>query len=306
MGEGGPAQGDQQVVIYSDYNNGNHFDGSGAFIEANFFQEQLITAADIGTTWRFEFDAKLGDIGGQTTASAFFKTIQTVPCCSANVFPIDMTYIPATWNTYAIDLTIDPSFEGQLLQFGFASFTTAAQFSGMFYDNVRFDLAPLSVGFDVKPGSCPNPINSRARGVLPTALLGSEDFDVSLVDVDSLRLNGVAPLFWSNEDTGSPYDGQTCGCAANGPDGFLDLTMHFANRDIIDSINPSERGEYEVVLTGRLLDGTEIEGQDCVLVVGGGGAGDPRFSSESQANRRRDKMRTFRNMGPVVPSPTDR
>ena len=46
VGQGGPAQGDQQLVVYSDYNNGDH--GNGNFIEANVFQEQMVGAADVG------------------------------------------------------------------------------------------------------------------------------------------------------------------------------------------------------------------------------------------------------------------
>ena len=67
LGQGGPSQGDQQLVVYSDYNNGNHGDGSNGIIETNVFREQFIGGADVGSTWRFEFDAKRGNIDGATT-----------------------------------------------------------------------------------------------------------------------------------------------------------------------------------------------------------------------------------------------
>ena len=41
---------------------------------------------------------------------------------------------------------------------------------------------------DIKPGSCPNPINVKSKGVLPTEILGTEDFDVTMVDPASVRL----------------------------------------------------------------------------------------------------------------------
>jgi hypothetical protein len=52
----------------------------------------------------------------------------------------------------------------------------------------------LAVEFDIKPQSCPNPFNTKSQGVLPAAILGTEGFDVSMVDPASLLLEGVAPL----------------------------------------------------------------------------------------------------------------
>lgn len=55
---------------------------------------------------------------------------------------------------------------------------------------------PSQVPVDVKPTSCPNPLNVGSKGVLPIAILGAEDFDVTTVDPESVRLEGVAPLRW--------------------------------------------------------------------------------------------------------------
>ncbi len=47
---------------------------------------------------------------------------------------------------------------------------------------------------DIKPGSCPNPVNPKSKGVEPMAVVGSESFDVMQVDIDSLtvaRADGV-------------------------------------------------------------------------------------------------------------------
>jgi hypothetical protein len=60
LGEGGAAQGDQVLVIISDYNNADQ--GIGRRIEANTFRERTITAADLGSTLTFSFDAKRGNI----------------------------------------------------------------------------------------------------------------------------------------------------------------------------------------------------------------------------------------------------
>jgi hypothetical protein len=60
LGEGGVDQGDQVLVIISDYNNADQ--GIGRRIEANTFRERTITAADMGNTITFRFDAKRGNI----------------------------------------------------------------------------------------------------------------------------------------------------------------------------------------------------------------------------------------------------
>ena len=55
-----PGHAAQDLVIFSDYNNGDH--AAGNQIEANVFQEQTVAAADVGRTWTFRFDAKLGNL----------------------------------------------------------------------------------------------------------------------------------------------------------------------------------------------------------------------------------------------------
>jgi hypothetical protein len=128
-----------------------------------------------------------------------------------------------------------------------------------------------SYALDVKPGSCPNPLNTRSNGVIPVALLGSEEWDVRDIDASSLRLNGVAPIKANFEDVAAPYDGSDdCGCTVEGPDGYEDLTLKFGLQDIYRTLGQVYRGdERTLVLTGSLLDGTRFEARDCVLIVGG-------------------------------------
>jgi hypothetical protein len=285
VGEGGPAQGDQQLSVYSDYNNGNHRDGSNAIIESNVFQEQIISGADVGTTWRFKFDARRGNIAGASRAGAFFKTINPAAGFAlTNYIPIDMTSIPDAWGNYSISIFIDPSLQGQLLQFGFINWASNSEASGIFYDNVSFGLMPLAVGFDIKPGSCPNPLNNVSRGVLPVAVLGAEDFDVTTIDVASLKLEGVDPLRSDLEDVSGPFAAELCGCTASGPDGSLDLTLKFDTQDLMAAIGPYPKGERVLTLTGMLLDGTPIEGKDCVVVIGPS-ALQPRLGPERERSR---------------------
>ncbi len=185
----------------------------------------------------------------------------------------------------AID--IDKDLVGQFLQFGFLNTASNYEASGIFYDNVNFDMAASSVVLDIRPGSCPNPINGSSRGVLPVAILGTDGFDVSNIDVSTLRLEGVAPLRWNYSDSGdSDYicgcEGQLAGIAtsegtdASGMDERDDLNLKFSTQDILAMIGSPAHGEKVVLtLTGSLLDGTPIEAQDCVVGVGGGGPDRP-------------------------------
>ncbi len=134
-------------------------------------------------------------------------------------------------------------------------------------------VAPREVAIDIKPGSCPNPLNVKSRGVLPVAILGSEDLDVNTIEVASIRLAGVAPVRNSYEDVATPVpDGNECECTTEGPDGYTDLALKFKTQDIVSELGEVADGEVLVLtLTGCLFDGTIIEGQDCIVSVGNAG-----------------------------------
>jgi DNA-binding beta-propeller fold protein YncE len=139
------------------------------------------------------------------------------------------------------------------------------------------DVCPvIPVPFDIKPMSCRNPLRIKRSGVVPTAVLGAEDFDVTQVDPATLRLEGVAPLRWSFEDVETPYVpylGKTdpYDCHAVGPDGYLDMTVKFLRYEIVEAIGPVEHRDVLVLtLTGNLLPeygGMPILGEDVVVVI---------------------------------------
>lgn len=133
-----------------------------------------------------------------------------------------------------------------------------------------FPLASSAVEFDIKPQSCPNPLNTKSKGVLPAAILGTDGLDVSEVDPTTLELEGVAPLRWYLEDVSRPVDPRVdvCDCTEDTADGFMDLTLKFDNQEIVAALGAVSDGDVLVLtLTGMLLDGTAIEGQDCVAII---------------------------------------
>ena len=141
---------------------------------------------------------------------------------------------------------------------------------------VTIGTATIQVAVDIKPGSCPNPLNVKDKGVLPVAILGTADFDVTTVDIASIRLSGVAPVRSALEDVATPVgDGaDECACTSDGPDGYLDLKLKFDVQAIVAALGPVHDGDVApLMLTGTLLEesgGLPIEGKDCVIILSKG------------------------------------
>lgn len=127
-------------------------------------------------------------------------------------------------------------------------------------------LAHIDVAVDIKPRSCPNPLNVKSKGVLPVAILGTEDFDV--LDIASALLEGVAPVDLAYEDVSTPFHGELCDCHEAGPDGYLDLVLHFDTQEIVSALGPVTNGDVLLLmLEGEDVNGFPIMGSDCVRIV---------------------------------------
>jgi hypothetical protein len=134
----------------------------------------------------------------------------------------------------------------------------------------------ISVYVDIKPGSCPNPLNVKSKGVLPVAVLGTEDFDVTDIDPDTIELTlegveeGVSPLRWNYEDVATPFEGELCDCHELEGDGYMDLTLKFDTQELVgelDLCDFDDGDEIPLTITGYLYDGREIKGEDCIRVL---------------------------------------
>jgi hypothetical protein len=129
------------------------------------------------------------------------------------------------------------------------------------------------VAIDIKPGSCPNPLNVKSGGVLPVAVLGTADFDVTHIEPESIRLHGVPALRFGFEDVSTPFEGLTdnCGgCTSQGADGFMDMTFKFDKAAVVAALGGVQDGScVKVALTGELRDefgGSPIHGSDSVKI----------------------------------------
>jgi len=132
--------------------------------------------------------------------------------------------------------------------------------------------SPLPVPLDIKPASCPNPLNVKSKGVLPVAILGTVDFDVTEVDVTTVTLEGVGPLRSNLEDVATPFQPFTgkedaLDCYEDAGDGRTDLTLKFDWQAVVGVLGPVNDGDVVVVaVSGKLLDGTSFEGEDVIVI----------------------------------------
>lgn len=113
-------------------------------------------------------------------------------------------------------------------------------------------IQPLS--FDVGPSQ----VNLNGNGVLPITLLSTADFDVTSLDLGTLRLAGAAATHHVFQDV-------------NG-DGTLDLVMQFRRDEFIDEYAAALRADLEdgtldgnhqlieLALTGQTLNGADVLG----------------------------------------------
>jgi hypothetical protein len=112
-----------------------------------------------------------------------------------------------------------------------------------------------TVSIDVKPGSDPNCFNINSHGVVPVAILGTQEFDATEIDPTSLSFGGLVVRVRGNK-------GPLCSIDYSNNDPYLDLICHFE-----DDSSMWAPGNSEATLTGELFDGTPIEGSDSICIV---------------------------------------
>lgn len=108
-------------------------------------------------------------------------------------------------------------------------------------------LSEIKVNFDITP----QVINIKKKGVTPTVIYSTVDFDATTIDLTTLSINGLsvkeAHAQRHKEDVNM--------------DGLIDLTLHFDTQSM--GLVP---GNFEAVLKGKTLNGDKFSGSDKVLV----------------------------------------
>ncbi len=201
-----------------------------------------------------ELDPVSGTFYYITTPSAFLVNIDligtfiskvefTIPACTLVRSPGGDWYTISNNRLYSIDIStgaaspIGPPVLGQICGTAFAPEKPVV----------------YAVDIDIKPGSYPNSINMKSKGVIPVALLGSDWLDVYDVRKTTLRF-GPGPS--------APAPERVAFEDVNG-DGFMDLICHFRTQDV-----PLEEWHTKCCLRVELLDGTPLRGCDEIRIVG--------------------------------------
>jgi hypothetical protein len=158
-----------------------------------------------------------------------------------------------TSGTYVVGVS---SYPRRLQNGGTTSSNTIGTNSNGDYTLIISGVTPplVQINIDIKPGSGEvAPINPKARGKIPVALLGSSEFVVA--DVDTAKLTfGHSGNEASLSKCSDPGD-------VNG-DVFPDMVCHFENQDA--KFQPTDD---EAILRGQLQDGRQFEGRGWLKVV---------------------------------------
>ena len=109
----------------------------------------------------------------------------------------------------------------------------------------------IPIAIDIKPGSFPNSINPRSHGVLQVVVLGTPTFDVTTVDVASLKFG--------------PGSASAVRSAFEDVDGDGDLDLLLAFRTAQSGI---ACGDTAASLSGSSNAGQPLKGSDSVRTVG--------------------------------------
>lgn len=150
----------------------------------------------------------------------------------------------------------------------------------------------IEVPVDMKPGSCPNSYNIGEKGVLPAAILGTDEFDVQDIDPATIRLvtcneenpeAGVAPLRWSYEKVARPVEDGDCDYDAcdsyncwqasfigDTGDGYTDLALKFDSVAVSSYLGTASPGCTKVRVIGTLKEdagGQDFEGCDTLRII---------------------------------------
>lgn len=126
------------------------------------------------------------------------------------------------------------------------------------FDNVEITIPGNDLVIDIKPGSELNPINLGARGVLPVAVLATEDFDATDPGIGWIELS-------DSELTGTCVPQKSSFEDING-DGFVDLMLHFSLPDLVAS-DCIDASTAELTLSIETMNGAQSSGSDAVSII---------------------------------------
>ena len=171
------------------------------------------------------------------------------PTCGPSVFVDETSLVAGPGGRSLSDQKIQ-ALQALIDQHGAGSVYMSISIGGGF---VEVHSLVKAVAMDIKPGDNPNTVNPRSRGVIPVAIITTETFDATSIDLASLRFGATgqeaAPVRSVFDDVDS--------------DGDIDLLVFFRSSDT--DIGCETLFTY---ISGVTMTGEAIAGTDSVAMVG--------------------------------------
>jgi len=168
-----------------------------------------------------------------------------------------------------------------LLTFVFAIFLSCTTSLTAFGQVNEVGGSDLVMSIDIKPGNCTNIVNAKSMGILPIAIIGSQDLNVGDIDKKSIKLeyegqpltiHGKEISFFKKAFT---YDvtappSETVTCDDEFPDGINDLIIKYKIKTITNALMEAgvkyKNGDKITLTVSATANGETFKGSDIITI----------------------------------------
>jgi hypothetical protein len=130
-------------------------------------------------------------------------------------------------------------------------FAITAQASNLFGGG-----GPIAMAIDIKPGDTKNIVRPSSGRVIPVAIFGSSDLNVTAINPRTIKLNGVDVMLVGKSDK------SLCQQTDINDDNYQDLLC-----DVRTTGFKVSAGEYKIILKAATYDGVSLRGEDRIRIV---------------------------------------
>ena len=115
---------------------------------------------------------------------------------------------------------------------------------------------PHAMTIDIKPGDSKNIVRASSGRVIPVAIFGSRDLDVTAINPRTIRLNGVDIMLVGKSDK------SLCRQTDINDDSYEDLIC-----DVRIMGFKIDEGEFRIILKAATYNGESLRGEDRIRIV---------------------------------------